>query len=114
MDGQELLCRQPVLHDFSDSVTDEKSGFRALDRRDKDGIQGVRSSLDCLARNLNARDLLPVAKTPQESVAKSKGTTDESHCDGEDNVLHASRENFLAVSRYLPYPRPNTRQYCGT
>jgi hypothetical protein len=47
-----------------------------------------------------------VAKSPQKSVAKSKGTTDESHCDGEDNVLHASRENFLAVSRYSPYHGP--------
>ena len=92
MDGEKLLCRPPVLHDFSDSVTDKKSGFRAIDRRDKDGIQRACSALDRVARNLYARDLLPAAKTSQESVAKSKGTADERHSDGEDPVLHASRE----------------------
>lgn len=114
MEGEKLLRGKPVLDDFPDSVTDEKSGFRALGRRDEDGIQGVRSALDCGARDSHARELMPWAKTPQESVAKSKSTTDESHCDGKDKVLHASREDFLAASRYVPCQRPNTREYCAT
>lgn len=97
MDGQKLLCRQPVLHDFSDSVAYEKSGFRPLDRRDKDGIKGVRSSVDRVARYLQACDHLPMAKTPQQPVAKSKATTDESHGDNEDEVLHV-RDHETAFS----------------
>lgn len=98
MEGEKLLRRKPVIDDLSNAMADEESGFGLLDWRDEDGIQGMGSALNFVARDLHALDLLNLAKTPQDPVAQGERSADKRNRKAEDESLHTQNVDWCGDS----------------